>query len=1670
MPEVVPLAPEYRYFTVDLLSNEILTEIPFREVTWERAIKGAGSFAGKIPVIKDTSNLNLYETTLPGKTGLYVVRNNECVWGGIIWARQHDVVSHNLSVSASEFSSYLYHRKIWKTWNHQFGATVTISPDAETVSRTNYAKNPQGMSDFDGWGLRGFGAGTGSRSYGLSSTPLDMPAGTTYFARKTWSSTSNAANLDGTGFQVGDAVPAVPGEIWTISGWVRPNRADKNMGAKAILRSGTTVVSTLDAVTKTYISVPDQWIFLQLTFSVPAGVDNFLPILDAYSAGSAAGWIGGSTLDATGVLVEKGDTAGTFMDGTSPAVGRKRFGFTGVANQSTSVEYTLTRKGGKVALDYGSDVTILPGSSVQIEFYDPKDFQYNGFYRVSGEPAPTGSIFEVVGGQSLVDLASVEIRNNLAYVTTAAKHGFNTGDLITVDSDYGFPFLGTFEVTSPGGSFTDLFTFPVTHADIPRTVSIGTATRPVPFGVYRDATVTVRTDTYDYIRNLIRATFSDFVGTDFPNVYIEPGISYGMDIVNAGITGGLATIITDEPHNLSLGQAVQIKNLSPLFDGEYEVTHIPDENTFRYARSGEVAPTSIFPRQAVIETVSLIDNVATIQTTTPHNYLVGQVVDVFVGYDYDTMNGSWTIDTVPEGSTFTYKVLSTANIPSTTFTKATAASGTQTVSVVASQADKTTATLTTKEAHNFKVGDTIEVNDVNRNVRIIEKSYDAPNTRATITTAVPHGFKAETSDMSGGSKMWTNLVENPNIYPALAGWSGGSGVGGAGALTRVQVNSDWYARYTFSTAPTGFGASIAYYTLGKVAVTPGLQYFGRIHGRTSWSGANTRAVLSWYNSAGTLLSTSPGQTVAWNAPADDAEAIKQGQMYSNGPRHVTAVAPANAAYAQITYEFVSGTLPTAGGYMQVNGAEVIQTANPVPLYVAGMVAAYELGGTSSGPGYYIVWDGAVNASTSSRYWASQVTISGVRDSAHFIRKQSPAGDPSKIILTTDRGHNFSVGDFMDFGPIRDEYEVITKRLTSNIATITTKVNHNIRADSTVFRVDGLLDTYNVNSKMLSNNKATLTTTAPHNMKVNDEVTVTGIVDTSAVVSKTAEKGIATLTMAVPHNFAETEEITISGVGAPFDGKFTVLSYTDTRVLYEIESENLILPAKSAGLVRGTNSVFNGTFPIVSVTSTSFTYQRSGEDVSATSGTGIATAPSVLNGAWPIQSVTANSISYAVTGNNMPLVTIPPADEEGEATPVASSYSIFGYQRGVLAVTRNTVTVSTASLNGPGPTQVVVPTDIDVIGSTYSDFNGPGTISSVTSDTFRFTMYLTSNVLETAVDDLAVASNGYLYNGRYTITAVDYDARTVTYTRPWPEVIPPAAVQSFGDATVRPVAIVSTFGPYPGNADMDFKFSTQKYSGINIEPIAYRGHELVSVGQALDAYSDSIDGFEYRIDCDYDAETNSFTRTFVLIPINFPDPPAPGDVSPLSRFGADKLVFEYPGGSITAMQIDESAEDSATRFFAVGENNLGADAGPPMSIASADDLLAGTNGEDDYRRWPLLDEDEKIDDIDDEDVLYTYAQRYLAENRPPDAKLSISVNGSIAPIVGTYSPGDWCSLIVDDEFVKMRLASDLEPRDDVIVRKIDSFKVTVPDGTTFPEKVSLVLVPEWEVDKRGKSSV
>jgi len=110
------------------------------------------------------------------------------------------------------------------------------------------------------------------------------------------------------------------------------------------------------------------------------------------------------------------------------------------------------------------------------------------------------------------------------------------------------------------------------------------------------------------------------------------------------------------------------------------------------------------------------------------------------------------------------------------------------------------------------------------------------------------------------------------------------------------------------------------------------------------------------------------------------------------------------------------------------------------------------------------------------------------------------------------------------------------------------------------------------------------------------------------------------------------------------------------------------------------------------------------------------------------------------------------------------------------------------------------------------------------------------------------------------------------------------------------------------------------------------------------------------------------------------------------------------------------------------------------------------------------------DAAEETVLWKQASRLLEESVPPISTFTISVNGSAFPKLGSYKPGDWCSVKLNDDFVSLRADSYLEQDygsdSGVLVRKIISYTVSVPDTPSYPEEVGLELVTEPSIPISG----
>ena len=116
-------------------------------------------------------------------------------------------------------------------------------------------------------------------------------------------------------------------------------------------------------------------------------------------------------------------------------------------------------------------------------------------------------------------------------------------------------------------------------------------------------------------------------------------------------------------------------------------------------------------------------------------------------------------------------------------------------------------------------------------------------------------------------------------------------------------------------------------------------------------------------------------------------------------------------------------------------------------------------------------------------------------------------------------------------------------------------------------------------------------------------------------------------------------------------------------------------------------------------------------------------------------------------------------------------------------------------------------------------------------------------------------------------------------------------------------------------------------------------------------------------------------------------------------------------------------------------------------------------------WPILETaitDRDLKTYTDQDVA-PYAKAVGYRLAPPIGDYKVTVNGSLDPKVGTYKPGDWCVIIPGDTFISNRLTPPYENREGLLVRKILSIKVSVPDNPAFPETVDMDLIPEWEVN-------
>lgn len=97
----------YTYLATDLVTNQVLGELPVNNVTLDCQLNNAGNMqAGANLDDPRIDNTEFIARTTPGKTAFWAYRENQIVWGGIILSREYQSIGKALTLTGQTFECY----------------------------------------------------------------------------------------------------------------------------------------------------------------------------------------------------------------------------------------------------------------------------------------------------------------------------------------------------------------------------------------------------------------------------------------------------------------------------------------------------------------------------------------------------------------------------------------------------------------------------------------------------------------------------------------------------------------------------------------------------------------------------------------------------------------------------------------------------------------------------------------------------------------------------------------------------------------------------------------------------------------------------------------------------------------------------------------------------------------------------------------------------------------------------------------------------------------------------------------------------------------------------------------------------------------------------------------------------------------------------------------------------------------------------------------------------------------------------------------------------------------------------------------------------------------------------------------------------------------------------
>lgn len=127
--------PAYKFLAYDLVTRSKLADLPLTDVEYGEVLNGAGPFnatlnVGDLGTAKAVTAAIIYESaSRPRRTALFIEREGQIVWGGIVWRRAYVASEQAFRLEGSQYWSIFHHRLITdtKTWIQQDQTSAIVN-------------------------------------------------------------------------------------------------------------------------------------------------------------------------------------------------------------------------------------------------------------------------------------------------------------------------------------------------------------------------------------------------------------------------------------------------------------------------------------------------------------------------------------------------------------------------------------------------------------------------------------------------------------------------------------------------------------------------------------------------------------------------------------------------------------------------------------------------------------------------------------------------------------------------------------------------------------------------------------------------------------------------------------------------------------------------------------------------------------------------------------------------------------------------------------------------------------------------------------------------------------------------------------------------------------------------------------------------------------------------------------------------------------------------------------------------------------------------------------------------------------------------------------------------------------------------------------------------------